>query len=221
VDIYVRKNKINQRITIGWPKLSSYISKGCPIVILWSSHMNNLEQYYLDHKSDINCSYNEFFGILEDFPGYIISQDGNVWSNKQNKDWKKLTLQIDDEDFLYIRLLDKNGIQRKCKIHRLIALLFIPNPNNKRYVYHKDKNKQNNVIQNLYWDSDGFYSDKQYIPPIYNFELSKINKEIGCIINKYYPNSTPSELGKFNYITKEIQEEINCCVKEYYNSCNN
>jgi len=189
--------------------------------------MNNLEQYYLDHKSDIDCSYNEFFGTLEDFPGYTISQDGNVWSNKQDKNWKKLNIQIDHQQYKYIRLLDKNGLQRKCKIHRLIARIFIPNIENKPIVCHKDDNKNNNTIDNLYWGTqydnynDAIKNNISNYPPIYNIKASVENKYIGSIIKKYYPNHTPSQLGQFNYMTKELQQEIMDYVIETQSSCNN
>jgi len=37
------------------------------------------------------------------------------------------------------------------KIHRLVALHFIPNPNSLPEVNHKDGNKQNNYFENLEW----------------------------------------------------------------------
>ena len=39
----------------------------------------------------------------------------------------------------------------KYKIHRLVAETFIPNPNNKEDVHHRDGNKWNNKRDNLIW----------------------------------------------------------------------
>lgn len=49
--------------------------------------------------------------------------------------------------------LTKNGVMRQVAIHRIVAETFIPNPENKKCVNHKDGNKLNNNVSNLEWAS--------------------------------------------------------------------
>ena len=47
--------------------------------------------------------------------------------------------------------LCKNGTRRTCYLHRLVATAFIPNPDKKPQVNHKDEDKTNNTAENLEW----------------------------------------------------------------------
>lgn len=49
--------------------------------------------------------------------------------------------------------LTKSGKRKQYQLHRLVAQSFIPNPENKQYVRHRDGNNQNNEVLNLYWQS--------------------------------------------------------------------
>lgn len=45
----------------------------------------------------------------------------------------------------------KNKSMKRYKVHRLIALTFMPNPNNLPQINHIDENPQNNHVNNLEW----------------------------------------------------------------------
>ena len=47
--------------------------------------------------------------------------------------------------------LRKDGKSKHWGVHRLVAIAFIPNPNNLPVVNHKDENPQNNCVDNLEW----------------------------------------------------------------------
>ena len=48
-------------------------------------------------------------------------------------------------------LLVKDGRRYHKSVHRLVAMTFIPNPENKEQVNHLDENKRNNHVENLEW----------------------------------------------------------------------
>ena len=52
---------------------------------------------------------------------------------------------------LYHVKLSKNYIQKGLAVHRLVAIAFIPNPENKPQVNHLDFDTSNNKVSNLEW----------------------------------------------------------------------
>jgi hypothetical protein len=78
--------------------------------------------------------------------GYLIYENGIVYSSKSNKYLKHLCGRYKCVD-LYLDF----GKPKRYFIHRLVAENFIPNPENKPYVNHIDGNRYNNEISNLEW----------------------------------------------------------------------
>ena len=63
---------------------------------------------------------------------------------------KILTPKVDKDGYLFVGLR-KDGVRRHLKVHRLVALTFIPNPESLPQVNHKDEDKANNKVENLEW----------------------------------------------------------------------
>lgn len=77
---------------------------------------------------------------------YAITEDGQVWSYKTNKFMKSNLARG------YLKIKLSNGAIRKdYYIHRLVAEAYVPNPQDKPQVNHKDENKLNNNASNLEW----------------------------------------------------------------------
>jgi hypothetical protein len=58
---------------------------------------------------------------------------------------------INSHGYYCVTLTFANHKQKVFPVHRLVAKTFIPNPENKPQVNHKDGNKTNNKIENLEW----------------------------------------------------------------------
>ena len=78
---------------------------------------------------------------------YAVTSCGKVWSYKSNR---FLGNNLDKDGYCRATLF-KEGQRKTYKTHRLIAEAYIPNPENKPQINHKDENKQNNCINNLEW----------------------------------------------------------------------
>ncbi len=81
---------------------------------------------------------------------YQIYSTGHIWSN-QSKIY--LVHRLSSNGGRLQIALYKNGVRRYFYVHRLVALHFIPNPNNLPGIDHKDRNINNNDVSNLRWCS--------------------------------------------------------------------
>ena len=83
------------------------------------------------------------------YPNYIITNDGKVYNSQRSQ-----YLVPAKSEGGYMSLSISDGNERKSfSLHRLVALLFINNPNNYLEVNHIDFDKANNNVGNLEWIS--------------------------------------------------------------------
>lgn len=90
----------------------------------------------------------EEWRMVPDYEGlYMVSNKGRIYGIKR-KLYRKFKT---DKDGYLIVNLSKNSKQDYPSVHRLVAMAFIPNPNNLPEVNHKDENPENNCVDNLEW----------------------------------------------------------------------
>lgn len=173
---------------------------------------------------------NEIWKDIKDYKGlYQISNHGNVKSLTRKVRCKNgkfriirekiLTPIITRNGYLIVNLW-KSNFQKAHLIHRLVAEAFIPNPESKPEVNHKDGNKHNNHVTNLEWNTrpeNTIHSYKMKLRENQKKKISNMNKklkskkvaqyDLNMNLIKIFPSA--SEAARhYNYSQSAISE---CC----------
>lgn len=117
---------------------------------------------------------------IDGYPGYYVTPRGHVYSKKSGK-WVKRKLNPQTTGRLQVRLISCTGRSVMVQVSRLVALAYLPNPHNKPCVCHRDNNKSNNRVDNLYWGTHQENMDQR-------------NREGRCGSKPHYGDSKLSKL---------------------------
>ena len=126
----------------------------------------------------------EEWRIIKDFPNYSVSNLGNIINNKTNK-----LMKLNNKGGYFHISLMNNQSKKSLKVHRLVALAFIDNSEDKPEVNHKNKNKLDNTISNLEWMTRKENNQHRSIGLIYNSNknkpINRLDKLSGVILEKF------------------------------------
>ena len=90
----------------------------------------------------------EVWKQINNYDKYEVSTLGNVRNSNTGR-----ILKLTCKGGYLTTGLSKNSNGKTLPVHRLVALAFIDNPENKLQVNHKDKNRSNNNVSNLEWST--------------------------------------------------------------------
>ena len=107
--------------------------------------------------------------------------------------------------------LRKNGIRKFYNVHRLVAIAFIPNPNNLPCVNHKDENKLNNNINNLEWCTIAYNNT-------YGTRIERVVKKTGKHVIQF--DLQNNQIKEYISISQAARE-MNTSAGNIYNCCMN
>lgn len=146
------------------------------------------------------------------YPNFYVSKRGRVWKRVRDGTWKELRyIKNPTRGYLYVSLKGE-----QFRLNRLVAIIYIPNPNNYPIVMHLDNDIYNNHYKNLKW---GTYKENtqqmmgegrnrgQFKPTITKYQVS--------LILEKYATGKYSQIQLAKLVGLKSQGRVSRIIKKY------
>ena len=160
----------------------------------------------------------EFFLPVENYENYCVS------NLKKNNKTNRILKQYTEKNGYKLVSLKKNKKWKIFTVHRLVAIAFLKNPNNKPMIDHIDENKANNNVKNLRWASDqeNQYNQGKYKNNTSGYKGVSFNKKANKYESRIRINGKLKHMGYYE-TAEEASEAYEAKAKElhkdfYYNN---
>lgn len=156
----------------------------------------------------------EEWSDIEEYSGlYQISNLGRVKSLNYNHTGKEKILKSNKRADGYLQVdLHNQGNKKTHRVHRLVAMAFIENPNNYEEINHRDEDKANNCVSNLEWcdrKHNCNFGTRNERSATNRINHPKRSKQVLCV-----------ETGKIYPSTKEVQRHLGFSQGNISSACN-
>ena len=103
----------------------------------------------MTEQLNIETIQGEVWKSIDQYPKYLVSNYGRVYSFYRKKILKPTKV---GKLKMYVEvILIKDRVRHHLRLNRLVAMVFLSNPENKPQVHHIDGNSLNNAAANLMW----------------------------------------------------------------------
>ena len=125
------------------------------------------------------------------FPSsYEVSDQGNIRKEGFDNEYTLMKLSHSD-GYVTVSIEGK-----QFRVHRLVALAFLPNPENKPYVKHLDDDRFNNKVSNLEWSTPSENMQHKVFSGLSNNKLIRCvetDEVFGCVTAVDFYTGIPRE----------------------------
>jgi hypothetical protein len=140
--------------------------------------------------------------IWKDIPEYDLYQASNLGRIRNKNSKHLLSLVPRGNGYIYVTIRQKGEYVNRS-VHQLVALAFLPKPENKKYVKHKDYKRENNHLDNLEWANREDLVQHAALPgekPIYETEATFDHLDLENEIWKDIPNSSGCQVSNYGRV---------------------
>ena len=140
------------------------------------------------------------------FESYLVYEDGRVQNSNTGRFLKP---EITRNGYARVTLCTRGSTQRFL-LHRLVAMRFLPNPENKPCVNHLDGDKLNNSVCNLEWTT---HSENEY------HSYNKLGKQVPKGLDRWNGRYSDEEIQSIIEYAKEFTHQgaadVFKCSRQY------
>lgn len=190
--------------------------------------INSVRSEKISIKNDLEFESKKKEGFhiipIEGFKNYLININGDVYSKMRQGGGGFISIFINNGGYKSVSITINSKVKNML-LHRILAIVFIPNPENKPIVDHIDRNRLNNKISNLRWSTVNENNNNVKSEGCIYQTKDKVMLDSGLKIYNYFRVSfTPNGEKKITKRFKNYEDANNYLYnlrKEYPSQINN